>query len=340
MKFTISSYSQRASLVGALLSIACVLPVAAQREQKREKVSPEQEQLYVVSAKAGGVNHATGAVHVTRGATGQRQIIARGDELSDSDRVSVGETGKIEILLNPGSFLRLAENTDLELTDTSLESLKLKLTAGSALFEATAIGGDDGADISINTPQAKIELQRSGIYRINVDINATEIYVWKGEARVGNEIVKSNRKTVVGKNGVMAGIVKFDKDEARDALDLWSKDRAKDLAKANNRLKNRELARALRSSSLFGFGARPFGAGYWVLNRLTGGYCFVPYGFGYWGSPYGYGYGNGVFYDRRPIVIVRQPTYDPEARRPGSKMPSAITLPPPSTVRSGKPKGF
>lgn len=328
--------------------------MAQSEQQKRQKISPEQEQIYVVSAKAGGVNHVTGAVRVTRDGTGQTQILAKGDELSDKDQVSVGETGRIEILLNPGSFLRLAENTNLELTDTALESLKLKLASGSALFEATAIGGEDGAEILIATPQAVIRLERSGIYRLNTDINATEIYVWKGAARVGNEIIKGGRKTVIGKNGVTAEIVKFDKDDSRDALDLWSKDRAKELAKTNNRLKNRELTRAFSNSSLFGssgFGRRSsFGAGYWVFDRLTRGYCFVPHGFGYWDSPYGYNYGNGIFYDRRPVVIFRQPSaiYNPggggptvPAALPTSKMPrslppAAAPLPTSRTPRATK----
>ena len=307
MKLRISKSCILALVVGALVSMASVLPAAAQNEPKREKISPEHDQLYVVSAKAGGVNHVSGAVHVKRDATGQTQILAKGDELGDKDLVNVGGTSKIEILLNPGSFLRLAENTNLEFTETALEALKLKLLSGSALLEATAVGGKDGADIAITTPQTTIQLEKSGIYRVNTDINATEIYVWKGAARVGDEIIKSGRKTVVGKNGVMAEAVKFDKAESRDQLDLWSKDRAKELAKANNRLQNRQLVNAFRNSSLFGFSGRPFGAGYWVFDRLSGGYCFVPYGFGYWDSPYGFGYGNGIFYDRRQMVIIRQP---------------------------------
>lgn len=324
MSFTISKNWGRV-LVGALLSFAFALPITAQNGQKRDKVSPAQEQLYVVSAKAGGINHASGAVHVKRDGSGQTQILAKGDELGDKDQVNVGETGKIEILLNPGSFLRLAENTDLEFTDTALDSLKLKLSSGSALFEATAVGGKDGADISINTPQANIQLEKSGIYRINTDINATEIYVWKGTARVGNEIVKSGRKTVVGKNGVMAEVIKFNKDDSRDGLDLWSKDRAKELAKVNNRLKDRELVRAFRNSSLFGFSGRSSGAGYWVFDRLTRGYCFVPYGFSSWDSPYGFGYGNGIFYDRGPTIIIRQPY--PVFTNPGGGFPSNIKVP-------------
>ncbi len=343
MKFRISKSCSMA-LAGALLSAACVLPGAAQSGQKREKVTPEQEQLYVVSAKAGGVNHVNGPVHVKRDSTGQTQILAKGDELGNKDLVNVGETGRIEILLNPGSFLRLAENTNLEFTDTALEALKLKLLNGSALLEATAVGGEGGADISVVTPQTNVQLEKSGIYRINSDINATEIYVWKGAARVGNEIIKSGRKIVVGKNGVMAEAVKFDKDDARDQLDLWSKDRAKELAKVNNHLNNRQLVSAFRSSSLFGFSGRSFGAGYWVFDRFTQGYCFVPYGFGFWDSPYGYGYGNGIFYNRYPVVIVRNPNpvVDPEARRPGFKPPVySQPQPPASTVRNGKPpRGF
>lgn len=334
MKFKIKE-NWRAVVAVAFLSLACALPVAAQKE--RRNGSPEKEQLYIISAKAGGINYVTGAVRVTRDGTKQTQILATGDELNDKDRVSVGVGGRIEILLNPGSFLRLGESSEFELTDTSLESLNLKLAKGNALIEAAAVGGERGADISINTPQAKIRLEKSGIYRINTDINATEIYVWKGAATVGNEIIKAGRKTVVGNNGTVAAAVKFDKDDSRDALDLWSKDRAKELAKLNAKLQRRELANAFTGFEFNGFSSR-FG-GFWVLNRLTGTYCYVPFGFGFWDSPYGYGYNSGIWwnYNWRPVVItprvINPNAGDPSDNAPIVRTPSVIMtkpLPPPS----------
>lgn len=326
MKFNLKNGTQLLSL--AALTLALCAPLSAQEERRSEgrNTSSSTSQVYVISAKAGGVNYVTGAARVTRDNTGQTQILAKGDELGDKDMVSVGASGRAEILLNPGSFLRLAENTEFEMTNTALESLKLKLASGSALIEASDVG-DDGAEISIATPQANIQLEKSGIYRINADANATEIYVWKGSATVGGEVIKSGRKVTVGRNGAVAASVKFDKDEERDALDIWSKDRAKELAKLNDRLERRELERAFRSSAFSGFSSWHRG-GFWAYNRFTGAYCFVPFGFDYWDSPYGYGYNRGVFwgYGYRPTIVRPRTIIPASDDTPG--FPGQVTRPP------------
>lgn len=321
----------RIVLVSAL-SLATVSSIFAQENRERRNVSSQTEQVYVISAKAGGVSYATGAVRVDRMATKKRHILAKGDEINDGDIITVGETGNAEILLNPGSFLRLAENTDIQFADTNLESLLLKMKNGSALIEASAVGGEGGADIRIVTPQSTISLEKSGIYRLNVTANATEIFVWKGAATAGNEIVKAGRKAILQK-GATAVVAKFDKDESRDALDLWSKDRSKELAKINSKIKSRDLARAFSgySSSFYDFNR--FG-GFWAYNRLTGSYCYIPYGFGYGSSPYGYSYDRGIYWNNNnsgsynPVVVTprKVDVYNPP---PPGKQDFPVYNPPP-----------
>jgi hypothetical protein len=296
----------RIVLVSAL-SFATVSSIFAQENRERRNISSQQEQVYVISAKAGGVSYATGSVRVDRMATQKRHILAKGDEINDGDMINVGETGNVEILLNPGSFLRLAENTDIQFADTNLESLLLKMLNGSALIEASAIGGEGGADIRIVTPQSTISLEKSGIYRLNVSANATEVFVWKGTATVGNEIVKAGRKAVLQKGATV--VAKFDKEESRDALDLWSKDRSKELAKINSKIRSRDLTRAFSGYSNGFYDFNRFG-GFWAFNRLTGTYCYVPYGFGYGSSPYGYSYDRGIYWSNNnsgsynPVVVT------------------------------------
>jgi len=320
----------RIVLVSAL-SFATVSSIFAQENRERRNISSQQEQVYVISAKAGGVSYATGSVRVDRIATNKRHILAKGDEINDGDMINVGETGNVEILLNPGSFLRLAENTDIQFADTNLESLLLKMLNGSALIEASAIGGEGGADIRIVTPQSTISLEKSGIYRLNVSANATEVFVWKGTATVGNEIVKAGRKAVLQKGATV--IAKFDKEESRDALDLWSKDRSKELAKINSKIRSRDLTRAFSGYSNGFYDFNRFG-GFWAFNRLTGTYCYIPFGFGYGTSPYGYSYDRGIYWNNNnsgsynPVVVTprKVDVFNPP---PPGKQDSPVYNPPP-----------
>jgi hypothetical protein len=333
----------RIVLVSAL-SLATVSSIFAQEREQRN-ISPDKEQVYVISAKAGGVSYATGSVRVDRISTKTRHVLAKGDEINDGDVISVGETGNAEVLLNPGSFLRLAENTELQFTDTNLESLLLKMKSGSALIEASAIGVN-GADIQIVTPQSTISLEKSGIYRVNVSGTQTEVLVWKGAATVGNQIVKAGRIAVLQKGSTVA-VAKFDKDESRDGLDVWSKTRAKDLAKLNTKIKSRDLTRAFSGFSNGFYSSNRFG-GYWAFNRLTGTYCYVPSGYDYWSSPYGYSYGNGVYwgygsYNSTPVVRTIYPNKIDDLGMPGRKQDTTVYIPsqpvytPPTSPSLGAP---
>src|SRR5688572_22858507 len=92
---------------------------------------------YVISAKAGGVNFVSGPVTVVR-KNGRGGALIKGDSLEIGDVVSTGPDGKAEILLNPGSFLRLGGGASFEFKTTSLDDLRIDVGSGSAIFEVFA----------------------------------------------------------------------------------------------------------------------------------------------------------------------------------------------------------
>jgi hypothetical protein len=280
-----------------LLSILSVLAMSvlfsafavAQSDRDNRIVSAAGD-IYVISAKAGGVNFVEGNVSVAR-KNGKSGALLKQDKLEVGDRVSTGADGKAEILLNPGSFLRLGTNTEFEFLTTDLESLKLKVYRGNTIFEVYA---SDEFKIEVQTPKNKIYLIDSGIFRIDLNGANEAVSVWKGKAQVGEDIANTISK---GKRAIISGgqvsIVKFDRDN-RDALDTWSKLRAKNIAQANKRLQDRVLSQSLGDS----FRNQGWGFyesfGLWVYNPIYGTYCFLPFGAG-WRSPYGYGYGYNVW---------------------------------------------
>src|SRR5438132_1193418 len=107
------------------------------QNRKNERAATAASSLYVISAKAGIVNFVSGKVSVRKmGAKGGNLL--KGDNLEIGDQVSTGEDGKAEILLNPGSYLRLSENAEFEFVTTSLDDLQVKITRGSSIFEVIA----------------------------------------------------------------------------------------------------------------------------------------------------------------------------------------------------------
>lgn len=270
-----------------LALLVCVIGVgvtSAAHAQTRDK--------YLISAKAGGVNLVTGNATVIRKGVGSQQTLTAEDNLESGDVVTTGVDGRVEVLLNPGSYLRVAENSEFQLADTSLEGLRVKLLKGSAIIEAV---GGDGTDVrlTVETPQTSAVIVRHGIYRFNVlPTEQTEILVLKGRVQVGSrvELVKGDRKVIV--RGGQVEVAKLDK-KSRDSFDLWSRERAEYLASLNRTIPSYAINSSFNSFGndlLFGYGfGRP--AGIWF--RSGNCYVFVPTYYGSWSSPYGYNYPSG-----------------------------------------------
>jgi hypothetical protein len=246
----------------------------------------------VITARAGGVNLVEGKVQTQRAGEKDWQRLTVKDDLHSGDAVRTGVDGRVEVLLNPGSYFRAGAVTEFALADESLDNLKLALAHGSAVIEAT---GYDNLDLSITvaTPRSMARITRAGVYRFDVlPSGEMQLSVLKGRALAGNLIVKGGQVARFDAGAVE--IAKLDKSQ-RDALDVWSRDRGKELAKENERLANRAtnalLARAGYNSSLLlnNFGYPPSGA--WLFSARLGCYTFLPFFYG-WSSPYGFGYGS------------------------------------------------
>jgi uncharacterized membrane protein YgcG len=315
------------------LSLSLALFIACSALARAQARDPR-----LVSARAGGVNFVSGDVTMRRAGRESWQGLRQTDDLRSGDTVRTGADGHAEVLLNPGSYLRLGANSEFELTDSSLDTLRLKLTKGSALVEASIYGDGTppvvthvspmqgpiiaanarstttGFRIEINTPQTQVLLIRSGIYRINVG-STTELYVRDGRALVGRDsiVVKEGKAATVASSGAVE-VAKFDKKQ-KDDLDVWSKRRAEELARVNNHLPARALNTTLASMRWdnFNWGNSP--TGFWFYDWTSLSYAYIP--FFSCRSPYGYAYNiaaPGLFdacdchlgpvYHRPPPVII------------------------------------
>src|SRR3981081_1541897 len=150
--------------------------------------------------------------------------------------------GRVEMLLNPGSYLRVGENSEFELTNSSLENLEVRLTRGTAIIEAT---GADETELAINitTPHAKLVIVRRGLYRVNViPGDATELFVRKGSVMLANSHTRIKEGNKVVFSSTAFSVAKMEKaDKQKDGFDTWSKTRAETVALANRRTTTRDL---------------------------------------------------------------------------------------------------
>ncbi|MGI8495790.1 MAG: FecR domain-containing protein, partial [Pyrinomonadaceae bacterium] len=142
--------------MSAAIGLVCLLTCVFSFAQNDKKASSVRD-AYLISAKAGGVNFVSGNISVFR-ADGSRSILQKGDALEIGDKIST-KNGKAEILLNPGSFVRLAENTEFEFENTSLDDLAIKISRGSAIFEIITT---KEFQIAVNSRDSRFYLLKSG----------------------------------------------------------------------------------------------------------------------------------------------------------------------------------
>ncbi|MFL6337483.1 MAG: hypothetical protein ACJ754_29635 [Pyrinomonadaceae bacterium] len=274
------------SLMALAFVATCALGVA------RADVSD----LRVISARAGGVNLVSGDVKVRRAASADWSVLSTPDELRSGDTVRTGLTGRVEILLNPGSYFRAGGDTEFTLASADLNDLRVELARGSAVVEAMGYGYHaTNVSIDVAVPGSLVKILRSGVYRINVPNGApAEVVVAKGRAAVGSTLIKEEKVALL--SGGNVEVTKLDK-KWRDDLDLWSRDRGKELARANERVNRRTLDAALSVGNFDNIFGRNDPLGLWYFNASAGCYTFLPFGYG-WRSPYGYGYGLGLYWPR------------------------------------------
>ena len=334
----------RLAVKSSVLTMIIALLALTADAQNRERVG--------ISAKAGGVNSVSGKVMVKRGAT--EQLLTSQDDLGSGDVVTTGSESQVEVLLNPGTYLRLSEKSEFVLVDNSLDKLQVKINKGSAIIEATG-PKDLEFRIPIVTDQQRLMIVRSGIYRINVTGGVTELLVRKGLVWLDNDpknIVKSNKK--VSFTRPVPQITKLTKLD-RDEFDDWSRERGQTLARANEKLSARVLNGYLASSS-WSFSGGFSRWGLWTWSPFVSCYTFLPFYYS-WASPYGrayayyqyrYGYrgewadanrpyisnspGNGTFGAGSPPVGTVGPNGGPRlgpAGNVGSSGSGSMSSPPP-----------
>jgi hypothetical protein len=202
--------------------------------------APQTEGSLLAIMRAGIINRVEGQM-MCQGANGDWVSATAGRRLRNGGSVRTGPQSRVEILLAPGSYLRMSENTELVASNTSIYNLKLRLLEGSIIIEVAItdvmkLYTELHDLITVVTPQSEFAIVQGGIYRFNVEAGGrSEVVVREGKVIVDGVTIKKGRKAIVesGPPTVMA----FDK-KLEDAFDQWSRDRAASLIEANKSLKN------------------------------------------------------------------------------------------------------
>jgi len=251
--------------------------------------SPSFAQV-AISARSGMVHYSEGDVSVAGQALDSK--FGKFPDVKEGQVLATTE-GRAEILLTPGVFLRVSENSSVKMISSRLIDTRVELLTGSMLVECAELQKDNA--VTFIYKDATVEFHKKGLIRLDADDDMLRVY--DGEASVTKAGETMTLKE--GKQTLLSGVLspeKFD-NKVGDPFYRWASRRAGDLAVANL-----SAAKSVQEN-----GTSWLSSG-WRWNPMFGAFTYIPYR-GFYNSPFGYNYYSPayvvrVYENARPVNNV------------------------------------
>jgi FecR protein len=240
----------------------------------------------------------SGVLHLSEGAVfaNEQPVNQKYGTFPDLKENSVlrTEMGRAEVLLTPGVFLRIGENSSIKMIDNRLVDTRVELIKGTAVVECDDPMKENAVTMIYKDYQ--VHVRKASVMEFVSD--PAELKVYHGEAEV-----ELNGQIAVVKAGKQMPFTqalaqeRFDVKNDGDELTRWSQERSEAVAVANV-----SAAKSLRDSGgslgsgsfyggmfngMYGNGIMPYGS--WYYNPYYSMYTYLPLN-GMFMNPYGYGF--------------------------------------------------
>jgi hypothetical protein len=246
-------------------------------------------------ASPGTVNYVEGKVDLGNEALNAKSV---GSTTLEPGQSLITDQGKVEMLLTPGVFVRVGDNSVMQLVSGNLTNTEVRLDKGSALVEVDEIHKDNNLLVADNGATTKLE--KTGLYEFDADKGAVMVFKGKADVREGeeHETVKSGHEVEL--TAAKLKSTKFDKDKYESSdLYRFSSLRSQYIGEASVDAAQDYVGAAWAPGWFWDpwFSAYTFfpGAGFMYSPFGWGWGFYSPAWIGYYGVPYGY-YRGGVRY--------------------------------------------
>jgi hypothetical protein len=223
-------------------------------------------------AVPGTLNYIEGSANLNGQTVGRDAIgsatLAPGQVLSTT-------TGRAEVLLTPGVFLRLGHNSAAQMVSPDITNTVVDVQRGRATVEVDQLFKEN--DIHVLEDHVPVQLVQTGLYEFDADRGTVLVFSGKAAIDKGNghwATIKPDHEVNVTAGAADVNPTKFNVNRQEEAgIYRWSSLRSDYLSEANQQM------------------AAEYAPGYepgWYWDPYMYGYTFLgPYAFN---SPFGWGY--------------------------------------------------
>lgn len=233
-------------------------------------------------ARPGSINYVEGQVSIAGQALDAKAIGSA--ELQPGQSLDT-QIGKAEVLLTPGAFLRLGDNSSVTMISPSLTDTEVRLDKGRATVEVAELHPENNLTV-VQHGDAE-HILKTGLYDFDADHNLFRVYEGKAVVRHSDRDVQLKGGHQLALDDGSAKAEKFNKEQAQDDLYRWSSLRSSYTAEAN-----------VDRAQTYTFGGW-YGPG-WDWDPYFSCYTFIP-GDGIFYSPFGWGFYSPFFVGWAPI---------------------------------------
>ena len=185
----------------------------------------------------------------------------------EGDQIWVPEGGRVELQLNAGTFIRLDQNSSLQILATDKDSSQFYLSQGHAYVY---YDGPGRGVIQVDTPDASTRAFDAAVFRIDIsdEYQLTDVSVYKGSVETENQLGRTEVRA-----GEMVSLGQDTDGEVApmgepDEWEMWNKER-------NDRIAERGASSRYLPPELRTYSYDLDANGRWV-DIPDYGYCWTP----------------------------------------------------------------
>lgn len=266
-------------------------------------------------------------------------------DLGEDRELRTGQ-GRAEVLLTPGVFLRIGDNSAIRMVSQQLTDTRVELLRGSAILEVNQTAPDTA--VTLIYKQWQVRAPQSGVYRI--DSEPAQLRVYRGQAEVSTSGKTETMVVRDGENLPLAAVLVPQQSTTvgSDGFKTWAMNRSQEVS-ADNAIASGIVDDPSQMTgsfdSLAGFNyfpmtgipslgiVNPYGVSFWSSYQSTLNSMYYP---SYLYTPFYLGRPSGaVIYPRPAVFPLRIGT---TGLRPGVIAPRPpLVAPRPAVIRPVAP---